>query len=62
MGSSTATSAQTITLEIFRYQPDTESEPRYDTFEVPYREEMVVLDALNWIKDEAAPECVCPPE
>ena len=53
MASSTATSAQTITLEIFRYLPDTESEPRYDTFEVPYRKDWVVLDALNWIKDES---------
>ena len=42
----------TITLEVFRYQPDTEAEPRYQSYQVPYREDWVVLDALNHVKDE----------
>jgi hypothetical protein len=50
--STTATGAKTVTLEIFRYLPDSETEPRYDTFVVPYRKDWVVLDAINWIKDE----------
>ncbi len=50
--SATKIEGKTVTLEIFRYQPDDETEPRYDTFEVPYREDWVVLDAINWIKDE----------
>jgi len=43
---------ETITLEVFRYRPDEESEPRYQRYEVPYREDWVVLDALNHIKDQ----------
>jgi fumarate reductase iron-sulfur subunit len=42
---------QSITLEVFRYLPDTEEKPRYQRYEVPYREDWVVLDALNYIKD-----------
>ena len=42
---------QTIQLEIFRYHPDKDSEPRFQTYEVPYRDDWVVLDAINWIKD-----------
>src|SRR3989441_5491349 len=41
----------TIALDVFRYLPDTEEEPRFQRYEVPYREEWVVLDALNHIKD-----------
>ena len=43
---------KTMTLEVFRYQPDEEEHPRYQNYEVPYREDWVVLDALNHIKDE----------
>ena len=42
----------TITLEVFRYRPDEEEEPTFDTFEVPYNKSWVVLDALNYVKDE----------
>ncbi len=42
---------KTIKLEIFRYHPEKDSEPSFQTFEVPYREDWVVLDAINWIKD-----------
>ena len=38
-------------LEVFRYLPDEEKEPRFQRYEVPYREDWVVLDALNHIKD-----------
>jgi fumarate reductase iron-sulfur subunit len=41
----------TIKLEIFRYHPDRDSEPRFQSFDVPYRKDWVVLDAINWIKD-----------
>src|SRR5688500_1679211 len=40
------------TLEVFRYLPDQESEPRFQRYEVPYRDDWVILDALNYIKDE----------
>ncbi len=42
----------TITLEVYRYRPEDEAEPTFDTFEVPYNESWVVLDALNYLKDE----------
>ncbi len=38
-------------LEVFRYLPDEETEPRFQRYEVPYKEDWVVLDALNYIKD-----------
>jgi fumarate reductase iron-sulfur subunit len=44
-------SRETCKLEIFRYHPETDSEPRFQTYEVPYREDWVVLDALNYIKE-----------
>ncbi|WP_019643590.1 succinate dehydrogenase/fumarate reductase iron-sulfur subunit [Novispirillum itersonii] len=41
----------TVTLEVLRYDPERDQEPRFQSFEVPYDEDWVVLDALNWIKD-----------
>ena len=42
-----------MTVEVFRYDPaDDDGETRFDSYEVPYQSEWVVLDALNWIKDE----------
>jgi fumarate reductase iron-sulfur subunit len=43
---------ETIPLKIARYRPEHASEPYFDEYRVPYREDMVVLDALNHIKDE----------
>ena len=42
----------TIALEIARYHPERDAQPSYERFEVPYREEWVLLDALNYIKDQ----------
>lgn len=42
---------RTITLEIFRYQPEGDAAPRFQSYEVPYREDWVVLDGINHIKD-----------
>src|SRR5436190_6328161 len=42
---------KTVTLEVFRYLPDQEDEPRFQTYTVPFKEDWVVLDALNHIKD-----------
>ncbi|MGH2454419.1 MAG: succinate dehydrogenase/fumarate reductase iron-sulfur subunit [bacterium] len=42
---------RTITLEIFRYQPEGDAAPRFQSYEIPYREEWVVLDGINHIKD-----------
>jgi fumarate reductase iron-sulfur subunit len=57
--------APTTTLQIFRYHPDHPShptppgedsideEPTLQEYTVPYHEDWVILDALNWIKDQA---------
>ena len=44
--------AETITLDVFRYHPDRDEEPTFQSYEVPYRDDWVVLDALNYVKDE----------
>ena len=43
--------SETIDLEVFRYRPDESDEPGYQTYTVPLKEDWVVLDALNYIKD-----------
>lgn len=40
-----------ITLEVARYRPEQESEPVFQSYEVPLRKDWVILDALNHIKD-----------
>jgi len=40
-----------ITLEVFRYDPDKDVEPSFQSYEVPYRKDWVILDALNYVKD-----------
>lgn len=42
---------KTITLEVQRYRPEQEGEPTFQSYEVPYRSEWMVLDALNYVKD-----------
>jgi len=42
---------QTVTLEVFRYLPEQDAQPRFQTYTVPFHEDWVVLDALNYIKD-----------
>src|SRR5438132_9943967 len=43
---------ETITLEVTRYRPGHDREPRTESFSVPYRKDWVILDALNHIKDK----------
>lgn len=43
---------RTITLEVFRYRPEKEKEPIFQSFTVPFRDDWVVLDALNYLKDQ----------
>src|ERR671919_2373917 len=42
----------TVTLDVARYRPEQEQEPSFQSYEVPFRKDWVVLDALNHIKDE----------
>ena len=46
------TARRTTELEVFRFLPDEDEEPRYQRYQVPYRDDWVVLDALNHVKDE----------
>jgi fumarate reductase iron-sulfur subunit len=41
-----------ITLQVTRYRPEKESEPTCQEYEVPCRKEWVVLDGLNYVKDQ----------
>ena len=43
--------ASRITIEVTRYNPARDPEPRMTSYEVPLHREWVVLDALNCIKD-----------
>ncbi len=43
--------AESITLQIQRYRPEEEEEPVWHSFEVPRHDEWMVLDGLNYIKD-----------
>jgi len=42
---------RTIRLEVLRYNPEQDAEPRWQHYSVPCEEEWVVLDALNHVKD-----------
>jgi fumarate reductase iron-sulfur subunit len=41
-----------ILLKVARYRPEQAPAPYFDDYEIPYQDDMVVLDALNHIKDE----------
>ncbi len=43
---------ETIALEVFRYRPEEEQAPTFQTYEVPLKPDWVILDALNYVKDE----------
>ncbi|MFA7430358.1 MAG: succinate dehydrogenase/fumarate reductase iron-sulfur subunit [Rhodospirillaceae bacterium] len=45
------TDHKTFTLEVLRYNPESDDVPHVQSFTVPYEEDWVVLDALNWVKD-----------
>ena len=44
--------AERIVLEVTRYHPQRDKQPELQTYEVPLRKEWVVLDALNYVKDQ----------
>ena len=43
--------ADTITVNVSRYRPEQESEPTFQDYDVPLRDDWAILDALNHIKD-----------
>ena len=44
--------ADHITLQLARYRPEAEAEPSFQEYEVPCRKDWVVLDGLNYVKDQ----------
>ncbi len=47
--------ADIIRAKVFRYNPIVDPEPYYKTYEVPYREQMSVLELLRYIHEEMEP-------
>jgi fumarate reductase (CoM/CoB) subunit B len=41
-----------VRARVFRFDPKTDREPRYDEYEVPYSRKMRVLDVLNYIAED----------
>jgi len=45
-------SIRNLELEVMRYDPEKDEAPYFQTYEVPCPEEWVILDALNYVRDE----------
>jgi fumarate reductase iron-sulfur subunit len=50
------TDMKRLKMEVMRYNPERDSEPHFEPFEVPYDEQTSLLDALGYIKDNLAPD------
>ncbi len=48
-------SERQIELEVLRYDPQNGGEPRFQMYQMPWRAEWVVLDALNHVKEQIDP-------
>ncbi len=44
-----------IQFKVFRFDPETDKEPRFQDYTVPHRKGLTVLDALYWIQDNLDP-------
>jgi len=44
-----------VVFRVKRYRPESGSKPTYREYRIPYRDDMVVLDGLNYIKDHVDP-------
>src|SRR5207302_845217 len=42
---------RTIAIDCLRYNPESDSAPRWQNYEVPFTDEMSVLEGLQYIKD-----------
>jgi len=42
---------KTITLRIFRYNPEVDSKPRFENYDVPFEPKMRVLNAIRYIQE-----------
>ena len=50
-----ADNGRKITVECFRFDPDKDSEPRFQSYEVPFVKDSSVLDVLNYIYENLDP-------
>jgi fumarate reductase (CoM/CoB) subunit B len=41
-----------IKVTLFRYNPETDAEPKYEKYEIPFQEKMTVLDVLRYIREK----------
>ncbi len=48
---SDATPSRTIKIECLRYDPETDDKPRFQRYQVPFTDDMSVLQGLQYIKD-----------
>lgn len=51
-----AETVSTIAIAVARYRPDVDAEPWWQEFSVPWSQDMSILDALLYIKDNFAPD------
>ena len=42
---------ETILLKVFRYDPSIDNAPAYKTYDVPWKEGLLLLNALKYIRD-----------
>lgn len=47
---------KTLKVEVMRYNPEHDAEPRFEAYDVPYDASTSLLDALGYIKDHLAPD------
>ena len=45
-----ADTGKTIKIELFRYHPEKDSEPRFEAYEVPFEAGQSLLDGLRWVR------------
>ena len=44
-------SKESVSLKIFRYDPDTDQAPTYKNYQVPWKEGLLLLPALKYVRD-----------
>jgi succinate dehydrogenase/fumarate reductase-like Fe-S protein len=44
-------SDELILLKVFRYDPSTDHAPRYEEYQVPWRDGLLLLSALKYVRD-----------
>src|SRR5438094_9435361 len=47
--------ASDVVFRVKRYRPESGGRPTFQEYTIPYRNDMVVLDGLNYIKDHIDP-------